>query len=126
VYLVVGGALVIAGCLGMWLAAVLSVGPEDLTLLQSVLFSTGFFMPLIVVLAAAQATVSVWHIIEHHRFAKIGVRLSGLQINWLRVIPIKRGHEAAVRELRTMYPKIGPMHADTVIENLHRTQTEPR
>ncbi|WP_427017320.1 hypothetical protein ACQCSX_01310 [Pseudarthrobacter sp. P1] len=29
VSVVVGGALVVAGCLGMWLAAILSAGPED-------------------------------------------------------------------------------------------------
>ena len=58
-------------------------------------------------------------------FAKAGLHLSGLQISWLRVIHIRRGHEAAVRELRTMYPKISSMHADTVIENLYRTEEEP-
>ncbi|MFF2296895.1 hypothetical protein [Arthrobacter sp. NPDC058127] len=80
----------------------------------------GDFTPLIIVLALAQATVSVWRIIEHRQFSKIGVRLSGLQINWLRVIHVSRGHEAAVKELRTMYPKIGPTLADTTIENLYR------
>ena len=54
------------------------------------------------------------------------MRLSGLQISWLRVIHIRRGHEAAVRELRTMYPRIGPWYADAVIENLYRTEEEPR
>ena len=104
------------------------------TLGQSVLFAGMFFTsprppesvtPLIVVLAAAQAAVSVWRIVEHRQFAKAGVHLSGLQVSWLRVIHIRRGHEAAVRELRTMYPKIGPWHAETVIENLYRTREEP-
>ncbi|WP_284983079.1 hypothetical protein [Arthrobacter sp. efr-133-TYG-118] len=81
---------------------------------------SGVFTPLIIVLALAQATVSVWRIIEHRQFSKVGVRLSGLQINWLRVIHVSRGHEAAVKELRTMYPKIGPALADTTIENLYR------
>lgn len=104
------------------------------TLGQSVLFAGMFFTsprppevvtPLIVVLAAAQAAVSVWRMVEHRQFAKAGVHLSGLQVSWLRVINIRRGHEAAVRELRTMYPKIGPWHAETVIENLYRTREEP-
>lgn len=104
------------------------------TLGQSVLFAGMFFTsprppevvtPLIVVLAAAQAAVSVWRIVEQRQFAKAGVHLSGLQVSWLRVIHIKRGHEAAVRELRTMYPKIGPWHAETVIENLYRIREEP-
>ncbi|MGA7207123.1 MAG: hypothetical protein WBX27_21125, partial [Specibacter sp.] len=76
--------------------------------------------PLVVVLATAQAAVSVWRIIEHLTFAKSGVRLSGLQISWLRAIHVQQGHEAAVLELRTMCPKIGPADADSVIENLHR------
>lgn len=83
------------------------------------------FAPLIVVLALAQATVSVWRIIEHLQLSKTGVHLSGLQISWLRVIHIKRGHEAAVKELRTMYPKISPLHAGTIIENLYRTEEQP-
>lgn len=103
------------------------------TLLLSILFTALFFSdprrsdafaPLIVVLALAQATVSVWRIIEHRQFSKAGVRLSGLQINWLRVIHIKRGHEAAVKELRTMYPKISPLDADTIIENLYRAEEQ--
>ncbi|WP_144406280.1 hypothetical protein [Arthrobacter sp. SPG23] len=83
------------------------------------------FAPLIVVLALAQATVSVWRIIEHRQLSKAGVHLSGLQISWLRVIHIKRGHEAAVKELRTMYPKISPLQAGTIIENLYRTEEQP-
>ncbi|MCZ9882369.1 hypothetical protein [Arthrobacter sp. B2a2-09] len=80
------------------------------------------FTPLIIVLALAQAAVSVWRIIEHRQFSKVEVRLSGLQINWLRVIHVSRGHEAAVKELRTMYPKMGPTQADTIIENLYRAE----
>jgi hypothetical protein len=80
------------------------------------------FTPLIIVLALAQAAVSVWRIIEHRQFSKVGVHLSGLQINWLRVIHVNRGHEAAVKELRTMYPKMGPAQADTIIENLYRAE----
>lgn len=76
----------------------------------------------IIVLAIAQAAVSVWQMIEHRRFSKVGVRLSGLEINWLRVIHVSRGHEAAVKELRTMYPKMGPAQADTIIENLYRAE----
>ncbi|BAS16447.1 hypothetical protein AHiyo8_47500 [Arthrobacter sp. Hiyo8] len=83
------------------------------------------FTPLIIVLALAQAIVSVWRIIEQRRFSKVGLRLSGLQINWLRVIHVSRGHEAAVKELRTMYPKIGPTQADIVIENLYRAEAHP-
>jgi hypothetical protein len=103
------------------------------TLLLSILFTVMFFSyplqsdaiaPLIVVLALAQAAVSVWRIIEHHQLSKAGVPLSGLQISWLRVIHIKRGHEAAVKELRTMHPKISPLHADTIIENLYRTEEQ--
>lgn len=104
------------------------------TLLLSILVPVMFFSyplqshafaPLIVVLALAQATVSVWRIIEHRQLSKAGVHLSGLQISWLRVIHIKRGHEAAVKELRTMYPKISPLHAETIIENLYRMEEEP-
>lgn len=101
------------------------------TLLLSILFSAMFFSSpmrpdsltlLIVVLALAQAAVSVWRIMEHRQVSKAGVPLSGLQISWLRVIHIKRGHEAAVKELRMMYPKISPLHADTIIENLYRAE----
>lgn len=104
------------------------------TLLLSIFFTVMFFTyprrsdaftPLIIVLALAQASVSVWRIIEHRQLAKAGVHLSGLQISWLRVIHIKRGHEAAVRELRTMYPKIGTLDADIIIENLYRTDEAP-
>jgi len=104
------------------------------TLLLSILLTAMFFSyplqsyafaPLIVVLALAQATVSVWRIIEHRQLSKAGVHLSGLQISWLRVIHIKRGHEAAVKELRMMYPKISPLHAETIIENLYRTEEIP-
>jgi heme A synthase len=80
------------------------------------------FTPLIIVLAVAQAAVSVWRIIEHRRLSRTGVRLSGMQIGWLRAIHVNRGHEAAVKELRMMYPKIGPTHADTVVENLYQAE----
>lgn len=101
------------------------------TLWLAVLYTAMFFnyplqlrtlAPLIVVLALTQASVSVWRIVEHRQFSKAGVRLSGLQISWLRVIHVSRGHEEAVKELRTMYPKIGPMHADSIIENLYRAE----
>ncbi|UKA57954.1 hypothetical protein [Arthrobacter sp. FW306-2-2C-D06B] len=39
------------------------------------------FTPLIIMLALAQATVSVWRIIEQRQFSKVAVRLSNLQIN---------------------------------------------
>lgn len=103
------------------------------TLLLSILVTGMFFSyppqsqafaPLIVVLALAQAIVSVWRIIEHRQLSKSGLRLSGLQISWLRVIHIRRGHEAAVKELRTMYPKISSLHADAVIESLYRTEEQ--
>ncbi len=104
------------------------------TLLLSILLTATYFLsypprfdafaPLIVVLALAQATVSVWRIIEHHQFSKAGVRLSGLQISWLRVIHVNRGHEAAAKELRAMYPKTSSMQADTIIENLHQAKEE--
>ncbi len=104
------------------------------TLLVSILSTAIFFSyprrsdaftPLIIALALAEAIVSVWRILEHRQLSKAGVHLSGLQISWLRVIHIKRGHEAAVRELRTMYPKIGPLHAETIIENLYSTEEQP-
>lgn len=57
-------------------------------------------MVLIIVLALAQATVSVWRIIEQRQFSKVAVRLSS----------------------HTMYPKIGPMQADIIIENLYRAE----
>jgi hypothetical protein len=84
----------------------------------------GAFTPLIVVLALVQATVSVWRIMEHHQFSRAGVRLSGLQISWLRVIHVSRGHEAAAKELRAMYPKTSAMQADTIIENLYQAKEE--
>jgi hypothetical protein len=80
---------------------------------------------LIGVLALAQATVSVWRIIEHHRVSKSGVHLPGMRISWLRAIHVSRGHEAAAKELRAMYPKVSLMQADTIIENLHRAEEGP-
>ena len=101
------------------------------SLFSSVLFTAIFFTeplrvdaftPVIVVLAFAQATVSIWRITEHRQLSKAGVHLSALQISWLRVIHISRGHDDAVKELRTMLPKISSMQADTIIENLYRTE----
>lgn len=105
-----------------------------MTLLVSVAFTATYLWseprldaltPLIVVLALVQATVSVWRIIEHRQCAKTGVRLSGMQISWLRAIHVSRGHEAAAKELRAMYPKISSMQADTIIENLYRAEEGP-
>lgn len=104
------------------------------TLLLSISFTAMYFSsplqfdpftPLIVVLAIAQATVSVWRIVEHRQVSKAGVRLSGMQISWLRAIHISRGHEAAAREVRAIYPKISAMQADTIIENLYRAEEGP-
>lgn len=105
-----------------------------MTLLLSLLFTAMYLSseprldvltPVVFVLALAQATVSVWRIIEHRRCAKAGVRLSGMQISWLRAIHVSRGHEAAARELRAMYPRISAMQADTIIENLYRAEEGP-
>ena len=102
------------------------------TLLLSIFLTAAYFSsyppqfdgltPLVVVLALAQATVSVWRIIEHDQFSKSGMRLSGLQISWLRVIHVNRGHEAAAKEVRAMYPRMSSMQADTIIENLYRAE----
>lgn len=81
--------------------------------------------PLIGVLALAQASVSVWRIIEHHKVSKSGVHLLGMRISWLRAIHVSRGHEAAAKELRAMYPKVSSMQADTIIENLHQAEEGP-
>jgi hypothetical protein len=82
------------------------------------------FTPLVVLLALAQAAVSIWRIVEQHQVSKAGVRLSGMQITWLRAIHVNQGHEAAVKELRTFYPKIGTAYADQLIENLYHAQEE--
>ena len=104
------------------------------TLLTSILFTAmhvaslprlDALTPLIGLLALAQATVSVWRIIEHHQVSKSGVRLPGMRISWLRAIHVSRGHEAAAKELRAMYPKVSSMQADTIIENLHRAEQGP-
>jgi hypothetical protein len=47
-----------------------------------------------------------------------------MQIVWLRAIHVNQGQEAAVKELRAMYPKIGTTHAERVIENLYQTEEE--
>ena len=80
---------------------------------------------LIVVLAFAQAAVSVWRIVKHHQVSRSGVRLPQMRISWLRAIHVSRGHEAAAKELRAMYPKVSSMQADTIIENLHRAEKGP-
>jgi hypothetical protein len=80
---------------------------------------------LIVGLALAQATVSVWRIIEHNQVSKAGIRLPQMRISWLRAIHVSRGHEAAAKELRAMYPKVSSMQADSIIENLHRAEEGP-
>jgi hypothetical protein len=103
------------------------------TLLFSILLTALYFTsplrldaltPLVVVLAFAQAMVSIWRIVEQRHFSKAGPRLSGTQIVWLRAIHVNQGHEAAVKELRAIYPKISTTHAETVIENLYRTEEE--
>jgi hypothetical protein len=103
------------------------------TLLFSILLTAMYFTsplrldaltPLVVVLAFAQAMVSIWRIVEQRHFSKAGPRLSGTQIIWLRAIHVNQGHEAAVKELRAIYPKISTTHAETVIENLYRTEEE--
>ncbi|MDQ1058480.1 hypothetical protein QFZ23_002381 [Arthrobacter globiformis] len=78
--------------------------------------------PLIITLALAQGAVSIWRIVEQHHMSKRGLRLSGMHIIWLRAIHVNQGHEAAVMELRAMYPKIGTTHAERVIENLYQTE----
>ena len=105
-----------------------------MTLLLAVVFTATYLWteppldalrPLIVVLALAQTTVSIWRIIEHRQCAKAGVQLSGMQIIWLRAIHVSRGHEAAAKEVRAMHPKISSMQADTIIENLYRAEQGP-
>ncbi|MFY9636133.1 MAG: hypothetical protein WAL27_15535 [Cellulosimicrobium cellulans] len=78
--------------------------------------------PLIIMLALAQAVVSIWRIVEQHQFSKTGPRLSGLQVIWLRAVHVNQGHGAAVKELRAMYPKIGTTHAERAIEDLYQTE----
>ncbi|WP_214950113.1 hypothetical protein [Arthrobacter sp. ISL-69] len=103
------------------------------TLLLSILLTSMYFTfplrvdawtPVVVVLAFAQAAVSIWRIVEQHQFSKTGPRLSGMQIIWLRAIHVNQGHEAAVKELRAMYPKIGTARADALIENLYQAEEE--
>jgi hypothetical protein len=79
---------------------------------------------LIIMLAVAQGAVSIWRILEQHQMSKAGPRLAGTQIVWLRAIHVNQGHEAAVKELRAMYPKIGTTQAERVIENLYRTEEQ--
>lgn len=87
------------------------------TLLLSVLLTTMYFTyplrlhaftPLVVLLALAQVGVSIWRVVEHHQVSKAGVRLSGMQITWLRAIHVNQGHEAAVKELRRFIPRLVP------------------
>jgi hypothetical protein len=80
--------------------------------------------PLIFGIALAQGAVSVWRIVEQHHMSRSGLRLSGMQIIWLRAIHVNQGHEAAVKQLRAMYPKIGSTHAERVIENLYHAAEE--
>ncbi|HKU31258.1 MAG TPA: hypothetical protein VJQ60_12280 [Arthrobacter sp.] len=80
--------------------------------------------PFVIAIALAQAYVSIWRIVEQHQMSKAGLRLSGMQITWLRAMHVNQGENAAVKELRLMYPKIGTSHAVRVIENLYRTQEE--
>jgi hypothetical protein len=80
--------------------------------------------PVVVTLALAQGAVSIWRTVEQHQVSRRGLRLSGMQIIWLRAIHVNQGHEAAVKELRAMYPKIGTTHAERVIENLYQTEEE--
>lgn len=85
---------------------------------------TDTWTPLVVTIALAQRAVSVWRIVEQHQVSKAGLRLSGMQITWLRAMHVNQGEGAAVKELRLMYPKIGTTYAERVIENLYRTQEE--
>ncbi|GAA1792322.1 hypothetical protein GCM10009712_44140 [Pseudarthrobacter sulfonivorans] len=103
------------------------------TLLVSFLFTGMYFTsplrvdaltPLIIMLALAQGAVSIWRIVEQHQISKAGPRLSGVQIIWLRAMHVNQGHEAAVKELRTMYPKVGTTHAERIIENLYQAEEE--
>jgi nitrate reductase gamma subunit len=79
---------------------------------------------VVITLALAQGAVSIWRIVEQHQMSRRGLRLSGTQIIWLRALHVNQGHEAAVKELRAMYPKIGTTHAERVIENLYQTEEE--
>jgi nitrate reductase gamma subunit len=103
------------------------------SLLVAILFTGMYFSsplrvdaltPLIIMLALAQGAVCIWRLVEQHQMTKTGLHLSGMQIIWLRAIHVNQGHEAAVKELRAMYPKIGTTHAERVIENLYRTEEE--
>ncbi|WP_146617491.1 hypothetical protein [Arthrobacter globiformis] len=88
--------------------------------------SVGTWTPWVITTALAQAGVSIWRVLEQHQVGKTGPRLTGMQIIWLRAIHVNQGHAAAVKELRMMHPKIGTTHAERVIENLYRTEEEPR
>lgn len=88
--------------------------------------SVDTWTPLVIMTALAQAGISIWRMLEQHHVGKTGPRLTGMQIIWLRAIHVNQGHAPAVRELRMMQPKIGTAHAERVIENLYRTEEEPR
>lgn len=77
------------------------------------------WLPLVITVAAAQAGVSMWRMVEQHHLSRTGLRLRATQVIWLRAVHTNLGHSAAVRELRLMYPKIGTAHAERVIEGLY-------
>lgn len=104
------GTLVIA----FWVTAIYLITP----------LNVDAWTPVVITLALAQGSVSIWRIVEQHQMSKRGLRLSGMQIIWLRATHVNQGHEAAVRELRVMYPKISSTHAERVIENLHQAKEE--
>lgn len=85
---------------------------------------TDAWTPLVVTVALVQGAVSIWRMVEQHQMSKAGLRLSGMQITWLRAMHVNQGEGAAVKELRLMYPKIGTTYAERVIENLYRTHEE--
>lgn len=79
---------------------------------------------LITVLTLAYASLSIWRIVEKYQVSKAGPRLSQMQIIWLRAIHVNQGHEAAIKELRSINPKMGTTQAERVVENLYRAENE--
>ncbi|WP_139006181.1 hypothetical protein [Arthrobacter crystallopoietes] len=70
------------------------------------------------VFALTMAGISVWRIFEHRRVRKEGLTLPPMQLEWLQSVRVSKGHEEAVAELRRLYPKIGRIQADEIIERL--------
>ncbi|CAM3229367.1 hypothetical protein PSET11_00902 [Arthrobacter ulcerisalmonis] len=103
------------------------------TLVLAILFMTTYFIspfrndvltPVIAVLALVYVSLSIWRIVEKYQVSKAGPSLSQMQIIWLRAIHVNQGHEAAIKELRSINPKMGTTQAERVVENLYRAEDE--